>query len=214
MIIQGYLSGYDGETLTISAPFEDGWLLKKQGVTQCEIRLDDGRSISAEQRKKIYATMRDISLWTGFTPDEVKALMKYSFIAASGAEYFSLSDVDMTTAREFLSFLIEFCVENGIEAADSLLERSPDIARYLYACLLHKRCCICGGSAELHHVDAVGSGRNRKEIIHKGMLVLPLCRLHHTEIHKLGKGTFFERYHVYGIKLDNGLCQVWKVRVE
>ena len=39
---------------------------------------------------------------------EIKAILKYEFIAEKGCEYFSLSDVDMTLAKEFLEFLIEF----------------------------------------------------------------------------------------------------------
>lgn len=214
MNIKGYISDYDGKALTIIAPLQDDYYLIKQGITECEIRLDDGRSISADQRKKIYATMRDISIWSGHVPDEIKALMKYDFIAKTGCDYFSLANADMTTANEFLNFLIEFCIEQDIPTEDSLLDRSPDIARYLYSCLANKKCALCGKKAELHHVDAVGAGRDRKEIVHKGMRVLPLCRIHHTEIHTIGKDTFCENYHVFGIKLDDYLCRIWHVKGE
>lgn len=212
MIIQGQLTGFDGQNLKIIAPFEDDGFLVKKHISKCEIRLLDGRTISVDQRKKIYATMRDISIWSGHVPDEIKALMKYDFIAKTGCEYFSLSDCSVTTANEFLSFLIEFCIELDIPTLDSLLDRSPDVARYLYCCLANKKCALCGGKAELHHVDAIGSGRDRKEIIHKGMRVLSLCRKHHAEIHTIGKDTFFDKYHLFGIKLDDYLCQVLKVK--
>ncbi|HVI39436.1 MAG TPA: putative HNHc nuclease, partial [Anaerovoracaceae bacterium] len=114
MNIKGYISGYDGKALTVVAPIEDDYLITKRDITECEIRLDDGRTISADQRKKIYATMRDISDYTGHLPDEIKALMKYDFIAKTGCNYFSLSDADMTTANDFLNFLIEFCIEQDI----------------------------------------------------------------------------------------------------
>lgn len=210
----GYILKHDGEHLYIvtKCPFYSDIIRK--GITQCEIRLDDGRHISADQRKKIYATMRDISLYTGHTPEEVKALMKYDFVSKTGHDYFSLSDTDMTTANQFLTFLIDFCIEFDIPCADSLLERSPDIARYLYKCLVEKKCCITGKKAELHHVDAVGRGRNRKDIIHKGMRVLPLCREMHTLAHNMGRDSFCEKYHIFGIKLDTYLCGIWKVRAE
>lgn len=212
MIIDGYISGYDGENLTIVAPFHDGCLLERRNITGCEIRLDDGRRISADQRKKIYATLRDMSLWSGHTPDELKEIMKYDFIAKTGCGYFSLSDIDMTTANGFLNHLIEFCLEWDIPCGDNLIDRSPDIARYIYYCLIHKKCCISGKKAELHHVDAVGSGRNRKDVIHLGMRVLPLSREYHTEAHTMGRDTFCAKYHVFGIKLDNDLCNIWKVK--
>lgn len=212
VVVKGFVHGYDGQNLTIVAPFKQDWLLMKRCVNECEIRLNDGRTISADQRKKIYATMRDISEYTGHTPDQIKALMKYDFIARTGCDYFSLSNVDMTTANEFLNFLIEFCLENDIPTLDSLLERSPDTARYIYACIANKKCCITQKKCQIHHVDAVGQGRNRKDIIHKGMHVLPLFWKLHKEAHDIGKQSFCEKYHVFGIKLDDYLCEIWKVR--
>ena len=80
VVIQGNITGYDGKQLTIAAPLADEYLLVKRNIRECEIRLTDGRAISANQRKAIYATLRDISLWTGYVPDETKAIMKYDFI--------------------------------------------------------------------------------------------------------------------------------------
>lgn len=212
VVINGTIQSYDGQNLTIIAPFANDYLLMKRRISCCEIRLDDGRTISAEQRKKIYATLRDISEYTGHTPEQIKSLMKYDFIAKTGCDYFSLSDVNMTTANEFLNFLIEFCLENDIPTLDSLLDRSPDTARYIYACIANKKCCITQKKCELHHVDAVGRGRNRKDIIHKGMRVLPLTRTLHKEAHDIGKLSFNEKYHVFGIKLDNYLCAIWRIK--
>ena len=211
MNIVGYISDYDGEKLTIIAPFDRGYLLAKRQITGCEVRLDDGRRLSAEQRKKIYASMRDIADYTGYTPEQVKALWKYDFIAKTGCDYFSLSDCNMTTANEFLSYLIDFCLEHDIPTIDSLLERSPDISRYLYSCLIHKRCCITQKNAQLHHVDAVGMGRDRKDIVHVGMRVMPLHWKLHREAHTIGQKTFNEKYHIYGIKADEDICKIWKI---
>lgn len=211
-MITGSIRDYDGRRLIIEAFYTDDLRLMKQQVKKCEIRLEDGRSISTDQRKKIYATFRDISIYTGFTCDEVKSLMKYDFVAKTGAQYFSLSDVDMSTAKEFLEFLIEFCIENDIPCSDNLLTRSPDVARYIYCCLLNKKCCITGRKAELHHVDAIGMGNDRKDIIHRGMRVLPLTRKMHSKAHTIGQKEFDNEYHVFGIKLDDVLCGIWKVK--
>ena len=35
--------------------------VRKKDIRRAELRLDDGRSITIEQRKKIYATVRDIA---------------------------------------------------------------------------------------------------------------------------------------------------------
>lgn len=211
-MLTGYIQSYDGSYITVVVPYDNDFLLEKQGITECEVTLLDGRRISAEQRRKIYATFKDIALWTGYVPDEIKAILKYEFIAKKGCEYFSLSDVNMTLAKEFLEFLIEFCLQHDIPTSDSLLERSPDIARYVYMCLKNKKCCITGKRAELHHVDAVGMGRDRKDIIHTGMRVLPLSRKKHTESHTIGQKSFEEKYHIFGIKLTPELCKIWKVK--
>ncbi len=208
----GKVVAFDGTTMLISAQYDNTLEYIRKNITECEIRLDDGRRISADQRKKIYALFRDISLWSGHEPDDVKALLKYEYIARTGAEYFSLSDTDMTTAREFLEFLIEFCISEDIPTKDSLINVTPDISRYIYCCLLHKKCCISGKKAELHHVDAVGMGRNRKDIIHAGYRVMPLSRIYHTEAHTIGQKTFEDKYKVYGIKLTDELCGIWKVK--
>ncbi len=214
-MLTGRIVNFDGAKLTIHADFDNAFELQKKQIRTCEIRLDDGRHISAQQRKKIYATLGDISLYTGHTSEYLKDFMKVQFIALTGCEWFSLSNVDMTTANLFLEFLLEFCLKWDIPCYDdSFLNRSPDVARYIYACLIHKKCCITGKKAELHHVDAVGMGRNRKDIIHLGMRVLPLTRIMHTEAHRIGNLEFCEKYHVFGIQLDKDLCKVWRVKYE
>ena len=186
--------------------------LLHKNVSKCEVMFDDGRRISADQRKNIYATLRDIAEFSGNLPEYEKEMMKYIYIERTGVPYFSLSNTDMTTAREFLQFLIEFCIEQDIPLAENPIDRAPDISRYIYCCLMFKKCCISGKKAELHHVDAVGMGRDRKEIVHLGYRVLPLSRAYHTEAHTIGQKTFDEKYKVYGIKLDKMLCEIWNVK--
>lgn len=214
MTITGYIQDYDGQVLKIAAPFNDTYHLTKQQITQCEIRLDDGRTISADQRKKIYATLRDMAACSGHEPAELKEILKYDYMAETDAEYFSLSDCSMTTANEYLSHILEVCIRMGFPLGEEIIKRSPDIARTIYACLAKKVCVCCGDKAELHHVDAVGTGRSRKEIVHEGMRVLPLCRKHHTEAHTMGRDSFCDKYHIFGISLDRYLCDIYRLRTE
>lgn len=207
MELTGNIVSYDGEVITLRVPFRDTEQMIKKGIHTAHVILDDGRTISADQRKKIYATFRDIAEYTGHMPEEVKALMKYDFIAATGCKYFSLSDVDMSTARDFLEYVIEFCLMWGIPTKDSLLERAPDVTRYIYWCVFHRRCAICGKKADIHEVDAVGMGNNRNEIHHLGQRVQPLCRGHHTEAHRIGQLSFNKKYHIDSIFLDEHLCK-------
>lgn len=202
----GYIKYYDGESLTVIVPYTDDRKLLKQGITECEIALTDGRSISAAQRKKAYATIRDIALHTGDVPEYVKEHLKFMFCAESGIECFSLSDCDMSTAREFISYVLEFAILWGVPLSDTALNRTDDIGRYLYFCLENRVCAVCGKKADVHHVDHVGMGRDRDTIIHIGMRAEALCREHHTECHDKGQHSFDELYHIYGIELDEWLC--------
>ena len=184
-------------------------IIRKQ-IKFAEIRLKDGREISIDQQRKIYAMFNDISLYTGYTPQETKELMKFSFISKYGGNDFSLSNVDMTTASKFIEYIIEFILIHDIPTKVSLLKQTDDIAHYIYMCLIYKKCCISGKRAELHHVDKVGMGRNRNEITHIGMKALPLSRKYHIEIHSIGQKAFEEKYHVFGVKIDEVIASKYK----
>jgi hypothetical protein len=120
--------------------------------------------------------------------------------------------VDETTATAFINYIIDFILKHDIPTRISLLENNDDIAHFVYACLANKKCCICGKHADLHHVDAVGSGNNRNEIHHLGRLALPLCREHHTESHKAGQQSFMAKYHLEPIALDEKLCKIYGLK--
>lgn len=176
-------------------------------ITTVELRLDDGRTISAVQRKKIFALIRDIALWSGHEPEEIRSFLTWDFVSKSeDLQYFSLSDVDMTTARLFIDYLIEFCFMHSVPTKDTLLNQTDDISKYLYLCLKYRRCAICNAPAEVHHVDRVGMGRDREKIVHIGLLAIALCRIHHNDAHQDEKRLFEENF-VYGIKLDRYLCE-------
>ena len=186
--IKGIRQSEDGTEMLILAPEKNLFdtILDKR-IKVAEMRLDDGRTISVMQRKKAYATIRDMAEWTGYPPEVMKEIMKYEFMIRTGEEYFSLSDCSVNLAREFISMLIEFSLEHGIQLSDLAINRTDDIGRYLYYCIKHKRCAVCGRPGEIHHVD----DREYRKIC--------LCREHHTEAHNMGMTAFEEKHKVYGI---------------
>lgn len=196
----------DGVGFYTWTPLQKTYMLDKMHP-QVNTELVDSRSISPEQRKHIYAIFNDIAEATGYDSEETKIVMKYTYYQKTGCEEFSLANCDKTTARKFLEFLIEFCIEQDYPMSESLKDHAPDIGRYVYFCLIHRKCCISGLPADLHHVDAVGSGRDRESIIHEGMRVLPLSRQYHNEAHNLGNESFMEKYKLVPIKLDKYLCE-------
>lgn len=182
--------------------------ISKEKSKNIELDVVDIRKISAEQRRKIYALLRDISCDTGYSPDEAKQVMKYYYLAKTGGRPFSLADCSKDMARDFINVLIDFCLENGIQTSDTLLERTDDIDRYLWQCIRHKKCTICGKAAEIHHWDAIGMGNDRRTYDDSQNRKIALCRLHHTIAHQKGRESFQKDYHVYGIiyleKSENG----------
>ena len=180
--------------------------------TAIEVIFYDGRSIEPIQRKKIYALIRDIGEWSGYLPEEAKAVLKWHYRCSSGAVDFSLSDCPKDIATGFISFLIEFCLINDVPCRDSLPELCEDIERYLYLCLIHKKCCICGKKTQLHHVDTVGMGYDRREPIHIGKRAEALCYLHHRECHSIGQKEFDGKYHIFGVVIDGIIADKYKLK--
>ena len=133
-----YRETEDGTEILIMVPkCRIGEMLTKKHIKQAEIRFDDGRHISAEQRKKVYATIRDIVDYTGYLPEEQKEWLKYLHISKTGCDYFSLSDCTMDTAREFINTILEYALENGIPLSEEAINRTDDIGRYLYFCIMN-----------------------------------------------------------------------------
>lgn len=198
--IEGVRESREGTEMIVRIPghnLADTFLTKR--IRDGELRYNDGRSITNEQRKKAYATIRDMAEWTGYPPEDMKELMKYEFMIRTGEDYFSLSDCSVDLAREFISTLIEFSLEHGIQLSELAIDRTDDIGRYLYYCIKHKRCAVCGRKGEIHHVDTIGMGNDRRRVDDREYRKICLCREHHTEVHKIGLNDFEKKHKVYGI---------------
>lgn len=196
----------EGQTVIIADvnPHE----IEKKRINTCTVIFDDARRISRTQQRKIYAILSDIADFTGDLPEYVKELMKYLYISRYGGEYFSLADCTVTKARDFISFLIDFCFEQNIGTRDSLLDNTDDISRYLYSCIANRKCAVCNKKAEIHHCSGskVGMGFNRNKIDNLGRRAVALCRKHYNQAHN-DERAFFEAYHIYGVEPDEYLIE-------
>jgi hypothetical protein len=157
------------------------------GKLQGELRLDDGKLITAEQRKKIFATIKDFSLYTGYDAEYARHLLTLAFCYETGIEPFSLSDCNIEIAREFISYLIDFCIDNDIPLSEAAIEHTDDIDKYLYICIKKSLCCVCG------KLGVVYSLSNSNKI--------SLCNKHHDEAKIKGLIEIKKLYKVYGIKV-------------
>ena len=208
MKVSGEILAVDNDTVTLRVRADaQSWCLDHIART-CEVRLDDGRTITASQRRKIYATIRDIADWSGDMPESIKAHFKWAFCGDEENEDFSLSTVDRETASAFLSYLVDFCVQNGVPCSDPLWDRCEDIERYMYACVMTRTCCITGKKgAQIHHYDRIGIGRNRNTICQVGMRVVPLDPAIHTMLHyQGGEDEFYQKHHIEPIALTEKMC--------
>ena len=200
VVLDKYRESDSGTEIIIRVPGRKiGDVLADKKIKKAEMRFDDGRIISIEQRKKAYATIRDIADYTGYLPEEQKEWLKYLYIQKTGDDYISLSDCSMDQAREFINVILEYAIESGIQLSEQAINRTDDIGKYLYFCIKHKKCAICGQDGEIHHEDAIGMGNDRKTLDDSNHKKICLCRKHHTIAHQMGVERFTKMYKVYGI---------------
>lgn len=217
--VNGRVVGYDTKTqeLLIRAPYSDWFTMTKRNFKECLVQPIDSRPLSDKQRKMCYALLREISDFTGQDIHSTKEYLKIRFLADDFGEtadkIFSLSNGAMSLVCAYQRYLIRFILDYDIPCRFPLLNYVDDIPEYVYACLIAKKCCICGLPADLHHVDRVGMGRDRDDIVHEGMEALPLCRTHHGEAHSTSDSEFFDKYHLPGgIVLDKTLCRIYRLK--
>lgn len=217
--VKGRVVDYDPQRqeLTIKAHYADWPIMLKRGYKECEVRLIDDRRLSEKQRNSVYALLKEISKHTGQGLSSTKEAMKRKFLdedmCETGMETFSMADAPVSLVCAFQSYLVRFILDYDIPCSFPLLDFVDDVQDYVYACLVSKKCCICGKPCDLHHVDHVGAGRDREDIVHEGMEVLPLCREHHTEVHAIGWLTFQKKHHLSkGIVLDAHLCKLYRLK--
>ena len=213
MIARGRITGIGPHGVTIHVPYDRRYLIRE--CSEVQVDIPDGRTISPEQRRKAYALMGEIAVWAGMTPDEVKLTQKHDFVERHleglHKQLFSLSDCDMTTAREFITYLIEFVLEFDVPLRVPLTDLCDDIRKAVYACLTHKKCIVCGKPTELHHVDRVGMGGDRHDMCHIGMECLPLCREHHREAHDHGDMALMDKYHLETVLIDEKIARLYRL---
>lgn len=217
MIQKGKIIDIDENGVVTIVAQSDLYLMTHREIKECYIDFIDGRKLSDKQRRMCYSLINAIAEWSGSSTQDIKEAFKMEFwadrIDTLAEKVFSLSNAPMSLIEEFQKFLINFILENDVPLKYSLLNYVDDIDNYVYMCLIHKKCCICGKKADLHHVDSVGMGNNRTEVQHEGRKALSLCRKHHTEIHATGINSFLEKYHINGgIPIDKTIMKIYKLK--
>lgn len=178
----------------------------------------DNRLISAKQQAKIYALLDEITFHTASEEmdfrnkrygiefkqerEHIKMALKSSFCNYINIQPFSLANLNQTTAKEFIHYILEFCFRFDIPFHDKWTNLTEDITYFLYLCIKYRKCSITGQSGEIHHVDAIGQGRDRKIYDHTQSRLICLSREMHSKAHQIGWAKFKRLYHLDGIYLN------------
>lgn len=175
------------------------------GDREIELRFIDPRGFSSEQRRFIYALLGDIYAYTGEPVESLKEIFWAKFNGLTGRKI-SLKDISTNTMDDvglLADIILDFIFEWDIpfKAGYEILPINQEY--YLFKCCATRHCCVCGKKADIHHVDVVGMGNNRRKISNSGRRFMALCREHHQEIHQLGLNSFSNKYHVKSVKLND-----------
>ena len=159
------------------------------------------------QRKHYWALVADIQEYTGYPKWEVIQLTEAIFHREKDSNKrpsVARNKQKLELTQEWLQMIIEWCIENQVPFRKNQEYVPADEGKYFFKLTMNRLCWICGQpESDLAHVEAVGSGRNRKSIDHTQHHVMTLCRKHHSEQHQIGIETFLSKYKLpAGIKLS------------
>lgn len=172
----------------------------KENFAQLKFLDNDPKTI--KQNALSHALIKDIADWYA----DVPVLVDYDLRALyelNTHEEFNHTDATKDDMNQWLDFLIELIIREGVplkKRYEYLLENNS----FFYFSLKYRKCCICGRPhADVHHAfNRVGMGGNRKKHNHKEAYFESLCRIHHTEAHKISQKVFDKKYGLTAIKMD------------
>ena len=170
------------------------------------VEIEEKEHISNEQRRLLYALWRDYEIYTGTPLDAVESWFKYNYMLERNLDHLpSLSRGAMSKHMDmdFITYTLEYYLNNGIPFAQRNWYKGADIDRVCYAMLMNRICFVCGKEkADMAHVETVGAGRKRSKVDHTKHHFMCLCREHHNLQHNMGIDSFMQQYHMVPIQLD------------
>lgn len=175
------------------------------GERQAELFIKDPRGFTPQQRRFVFALMQDIYIYTGEPLESLKDVFYWQFRYFTGKNI-SLSNESENTVDEVSTLselILDFIFENDIPFREGYEIAPQNVGYYFYKCVMTRTCCVCGKKhADIHHVDSVGMGNNRKKIDNSGRRLMALCRTCHTEIHLEGFNEFTSKRQLIAVKIS------------
>lgn len=80
MVVTAKIEKLEDGKLVLKPDTDISRFVEQKRPRRVEVRLDDGRTISVDQRRKIFAIIRDISLWSGHEPGRTSAVFGMGFL--------------------------------------------------------------------------------------------------------------------------------------
>lgn len=188
-------------------PFSAEIELENGGELEVELSIIDNRIITQSQRNFIFKLCEEFAYYSGEDKDYWRLLLQQFNANIRGIEVESLKNCSVDYANGLIDTIITFAIDNEIPIAKNILDENAYKfdKKQVYALILKRQCVICGQRADIHHVDAVGMGNDRKAMSHVGLRVISLCRSHHVEAHTIGNEAFLDKYHLTPIVVDQKL---------
>jgi hypothetical protein len=174
-----------------------------------ELKIDDGRHITAKQKKRIYLTIKDIANHLGYLETEAEQVLVENFNIVHNENLSTIPNTTIAVARKFIAYLLDFVISNDIGLSDYALNRIDDLDSFLTTAMYYRRCWICGSPSDIHHAfdDKVGMGSNRCKINNVGRKAASLCRIHHNQLHTMSEEKFYKKYKIHPIVLTEELVK-------
>lgn len=181
----------------------DDMSLSNNESIEVNVQVIDKRLISDSQRKFIFALCKEFSDYTGDSSDWWRVRLQTYNALVNGTDAISLSKCSMAYANQLITTIISYAAEYEIpiqkETLNSYEYAFSDKQSYMLA--MKRTCAICGKrNAELHHVNPIGMGADRKTMSHIGQKVISLCWEHHREAHT--RANFMDYYHLTPFVVD------------
>ena len=163
-----------------------------------DVKVHDPYKITTKQRKKIFALLNDIESATGQPREYLRSMFQdYVKVIEGYEERLSLSTYSKREASDLIDVIITWIFQNHIPMNYKTSDLMRNDNYFIYLSTINRQCIICGKpNSDIAHLEAVGSGRDRRTHDHTNHHVLALCRRHHNEQHQVGIKTFNQTYHL------------------
>ena len=189
---------YSAVITGISLGNDETQLLDEGYSIAVDVQVYDPYKITDKQRRKIFALVNDIEAHTGQPRDYLREMFADYVRTLEGyEERLSLASCSKQQASEIIEVIIIWVFQQNIPLNHKTSDLMKEDKAFIYATTINRQCIICGKpKSDIAHLEAVGSGRDRRTHDHTNHHVLALCRRHHNEQHQVGIKTFNQTYHL------------------